>query len=82
LAAPRCHLEVTILIIPGKNDCPEEMRSLSGWLASIDRNIPLHVSRFFPAYKLRDIPATPVETVYRLVEVARQSLRYVYPGNL
>ena len=82
LAAPRCHLEVTILIIPGKNDCPEEMRALSGWLASIDTNIPLHVSRFFPAYKLREIPATPVETVYRLVEVARQSLRYVYPGNL
>jgi len=81
LAASRCHVEVTTLVIPSKNDSPEEMQSLSGWLATINRNIPLHISRFFPAHKLRDIPATPKETIDRLVEVARQSLSYVYPGN-
>ena len=81
-AAPRCHLEVTTLIIPGKNDCPEEMRALSQWLATINPDIPLHISRFFPAHKMRDIPATPVKTVLQLVEVARQNLRYVYPGNI
>jgi len=81
-AAPRCHLEVTTLVIPGKNDCPEEMRALSQWLATINPDIPLHISRFFPAHKMRDIPATPVKTVLQLVEVARQNLRYVYPGNI
>ena len=81
-AAPRCHLEVTTLIIPGKNDCLEEMRALSQWLATINPDIPLHISRFFPAHKMRDIPATPVKTVLQLVEVARQNLRYVYPGNI
>lgn len=81
LAVPRCHVEVTTLIIPGKNDSIQEMRALSRWLAGIDADIPLHISRFFPAYKLRDIPATPVETIHRLMEAARESLRYVYPGN-
>lgn len=81
LAASYCHVEVTTLIIPGKNDDLQEMRALSRWLAGIDKGIPLHISRFFPAYKLRDIPATPVETICRLVEAARESLRYVYPGN-
>jgi len=69
------------LIIPGKNDSPEEMQSLSGWLSTINRDIPLHISRFFPAHRLRDIPATPVETIDRLMEVAQQNLRNVYPGN-
>lgn len=81
LAASRCHVEVTTLIIPGKNDDLQEMRTLSRWLAGIDADIPLHISRFFPAYKLPDIPATPVETIRRLVAAARENLRYVYPGN-
>jgi len=80
-AASRCHVEVTTLIISGKNDSPEEMKSLSGWLATINRDIPLHISRFFPAHKLRDIPATSIGTIDRLVEVAQQNLRNVYPGN-
>ena len=81
LAASRCHVEVTTLVIPGKNDSVQEMELLSQWLAGIDKDIPLHISRFFPAHKLRDIPATPVKTICRLVEAARKSLRYVYPGN-
>lgn len=81
LAASSCHVEVTTLIIPGKNDSIQEMRALSGWLAEISADIPLHISRFFPAYKLQDIPATPVATIYRLVEAARESLHYVYRGN-
>lgn len=81
LAASGCHVEITTLIIPGRNDGLQEIRALSRWLAEISADIPLHVTRFFPAYKLRDIPATPVETIYRLAEAARESLRYVYPGN-
>ena len=81
LAAEHCHVEITTLIVPGENDSEEEMRALSAWLASVSPEIPLHVSRFFPRYRMQDRPPTPVRTVYRLAEVARESLRYVYTGN-
>lgn len=81
LAASHCHVEVTTLIIPGKNDSSEEMKSLAGWLSTVSKDIPLHISRFFPAYKLQDIPATPRATIDRLMSVAQQDLRNVYPGN-
>lgn len=81
LAAEACHVEVTTLIVPGENDSQAEMRDLSGWLAGISPEIPLHVSRFFPRRRMTDRPPTPVETVYRLAEIARERLRYVYTGN-
>lgn len=81
LAAPLCHVEVTTLVVPGENDSEEEMRALSGWLASVSPEIPLHVSRFFPRHQMQDRPPTPVDTVCRLAEVARERLRYVYTGN-
>ena len=81
LAAQSCHVEVTTLIVPGENDSREEMRALSGWLASVSPEIPLHVSRFFPHHHMTDRPPTSVETVYRLADVAREWLRYVYTGN-
>ena len=81
LAAERCHVEVTTLLIPGENDSEEEIRALSRWLAGIDPEIPLHLSRFFPRYHMTDRDATPVCTVYQLAEIAREALRYVYTGN-
>ena len=81
LAAEACHLEVTTLVVPGENDTEEEMRALSAWLASVDPDIPLHVSRFFPRHRMQDRSATPVRTVLRLAEVARERLRFVYTGN-
>ncbi len=81
LAAGQCHLEVTTLIVPGENDSEEEMAALSAWLASVSPDIPLHVSRFFPRHRMQDRPPTPVETVCRLAEVARERLHYVYTGN-
>lgn len=81
LAAERCHVEVTTLIVPGGNDSAEEMRALSRWLASIRPDIPLHVSRFFPRHRMTDRPPTPVETVYRLADTAREQLQFVYTGN-
>ena len=81
LAAAHCHVEVTALIVPGENDSDEEMRALSGWLASVCPEIPLHVSRFFPRCEMADRPPTPVETIYRLADVARERLSYVYTGN-
>lgn len=82
LAAGTCHVEVTTLIIPGENDSEDEMEALSGWLAGISTEIPLHISRFFPRWKMQDRRATPVEQVYRLAEVARKNLKYVHEGNV
>lgn len=81
LAAAKCHVEVTTLIIPGENDSEEEMMELSGWLAGISTEIPLHISRFFPRWKMQDREATPVDKVYHLAEIARINLKYVHEGN-
>ena len=81
LAAEQCHVEVTTLLIPGENDSTEEIRELARWLAGVNPNIPLHLSRFFPRYRMTDRSPTPVERVYRLVEEAREYLAHVYTGN-
>jgi pyruvate formate lyase activating enzyme len=80
-AAKTCHVEVTTLIVPGENDSEEEMRALSSWLADVDSDIPLHISRFFPMHLYADRIPTSVETVYRLAEIAKEKLKYVYSGN-
>lgn len=82
LSASSCHVEVTTLIVPGENDTEEEMRALSAWLCGVDRRIPLHISRFFPRYQMADRAATPVSTVLKMAEIARQSLDFVYVGNV
>ena len=84
-AVKTAHVELTTLIVPGENDSEEEMRELSRWVSSL-RNpdgevVPLHISRFFPRFHMQDRAATSVRTVYRLVEVARENLPYVYAGN-
>lgn len=81
LASKQCHVEVTTLIVPGENDTEEEMEELSGWIAGLNPDIPLHISRFFPRWQMQDREATPVKKVYRLAEVARKNLNYVYEGN-
>lgn len=78
---PTCHLEVTTLVVPGVNDTEDEMRELAGWLASVDSAIVLHVTRFHPAWRMRDRGPTPVSCVYTLAEVARSYLDHVYTGN-
>ena len=80
-AVKSCHVELTTLIVPGENDSEEEMRELSGWVASLDPSIPLHISRFFPRFHMTDRDATEVAKVYRLAEIAREKLNYVYTGN-
>ena len=88
-AVRRCHVELTTLIVPGENDTREEILALSSWIAGL-RNvsggksgseIPLHISRFFPQYRMLDRGPTDVGTVYSLAEAARQHLCYVYTGN-
>ncbi|MBI3002609.1 MAG: radical SAM protein, partial [candidate division NC10 bacterium] len=75
-------VEVTTLLIPGVNDGNEELTALAGWLASVDREMPWHVSAFFPAYKMLDVPPTPADTLHRAALIGRKAgLRYVYTGN-
>jgi pyruvate formate lyase activating enzyme len=81
LASRHCHVEVTTLIIPGENDSPSEMEALSGWLASVNPDIPYHISRFFPRHQYRDRSPTPVKTVYDLVKIAGKHLNRVFTGN-
>lgn len=84
-AVRTCHVELTTLIVPGENDSEEEMRELSGWVRHLNNpdgeEVPLHVTRFFPRFHMTDRKATEVSTVYRLAEIARENLKYVYTGN-
>lgn len=80
-ASRRCHVELTALIVPGENDSDEEMREMAGWISSLSPEIPLHVTRFFPRWKMDDRPATDAARVYALVQTAREYLRYVWTGN-
>lgn len=81
LVAKHAHVEITTLIIPEENDSEEEMEELSEFIASINPEIPLHVSRFFPTYKMNDKTPTDVSKVYELAKNARRKLKYVYEGN-
>lgn len=80
-AAESCHVEVTTLIVPQMNDSEDDMLTEAEWLASVSPEIPLHVSRFFPRYKVTDRPPTDVAKVYHLAEIARRHLKFVYTGN-
>ncbi len=76
-------VEVTTLLIPGRNDSEEELKALATWLVSVDRDMPWHVSAFFPAYRMTDVPPTPTSTLHRAARIGRQAgLRYVYTGNV
>lgn len=84
-AAKSCHVELTTLVVPGENDCEGEMEEEARWIASVEKSvekkIPLHVTRFFPQYRMTDRAATDVLQVYRLAETAREYLEYVFVGN-
>jgi pyruvate formate lyase activating enzyme len=76
-------VEVTTLIIPGRNDDEGELRALTSWIAAeLGRETPWHVSRFFPAHKMLDVPPTPLETLRRVADLGREAgLAHVYVGN-
>ncbi|MDR2751459.1 MAG: AmmeMemoRadiSam system radical SAM enzyme [Clostridiales bacterium] len=81
-SAGKCHVEVTWLAIPGENDSDQEMDEAASFLASIDKAIPLHITRFFPKHKWADREETSRETVLRLVDVAERRLENVFAGNM
>jgi len=76
-------IELTTLIIPGHNDGEEELRDIARFIASVDPDIPWHVTQFHPTYKLLDLPRTPVETLRKARKVGlSEGIRYVYEGNV
>lgn len=88
-AVQECHVELTTLIVPGLNDREDELSRMTEWIASltdaqgrvIGENIPLHISRFFPRFRMTDRPPTDVKLIYRFADTARGKLKYVYTGN-
>ncbi|MCR4649374.1 MAG: AmmeMemoRadiSam system radical SAM enzyme [Lachnospiraceae bacterium] len=88
-AVKNCHVELTTLIVPGRNDSEEEMREISSWISgltdsdgnNVGINIPLHISRFFPRFHMQDKNPTDVSLIYRLADIASEKLRFVYTGN-
>ncbi len=73
-------VELTNLLIPGDNDGEEDIRSIVDLVEQIDPLIPFHISRYFPHYKYSK-PPTPLFSLSLAVDIARQKLAYVYPGN-
>jgi pyruvate formate lyase activating enzyme len=75
------HLEITTLIVPGQNDDPKQMAMQAEWIAGeLGKDIPLHLSKYFPAYK-RDSAPTPEGALNKLFDIASEKLDYVYTGN-
>ncbi|PKM90593.1 MAG: AmmeMemoRadiSam system radical SAM enzyme [Firmicutes bacterium HGW-Firmicutes-12] len=79
--AENCHLEITTLLIPDLNDSVEEIEKLTTFIAEIDKNIPLHLTRYFPNYELQK-PSTSLDILYKAKEIADKYLAEVYLGNI
>ena len=77
-------LEVTTLVVPGINDDPAELRDAARFVAQeLGTETPWHISRFFPAYQMRDVPPTPLATLLRAREIGREEgLAHIYVGNV
>lgn len=76
-------LEITTLLIPGLNDSDAELEKIAEFIFSQSPDIPWHISRFHPTYRLKNIMPTPPEKIKRAREIGYSAgLKYVYPGNL
>lgn len=81
-ASKSSHVELTSLIVPGLNDSPEDMERQVAWISSLSPDIPLHISRFFPRYKMTDVPPTDIGLMNELSDIAKKYLNHVHLGNV
>jgi pyruvate formate lyase activating enzyme len=81
MAWGRCSVEITNLLVTDENDSEEQVRELVEWAAGVSPDLPLHLSRYHPTYKM-SAPSTPVDRIERAAEIARERLNYVYVGNV
>ncbi len=77
-------VEITNLVVPTKNDSPSMIREMVKWIIdNVGPEVPLHFSRFYPMYKLKNLPPTPVKTLERAREIAlEEGMKFVYIGNV
>ncbi len=77
-------IEITTLIVPGKNDNPDEIREMCKWIKKeLGPDVPLHFSRFHPMYKLKNLEPTPTSTLEKMRKIAiEEGLNFVYIGNV
>jgi len=80
LASKHCHVEITTLVIPDENE--SHIEPIAKWLADLNPEIPLHISRFYPCYRYSDKSPTEVGRIYELCSIAEKYLKFVYPGNV
>ncbi|HDO19253.1 MAG TPA: radical SAM protein, partial [Thermoplasmatales archaeon] len=78
------HLEITYLIIPGENDSMKEIEKFCEWvLSDLGESTPIHFTRFYPHYKMSNIPPTPIRTLLNAYELAKKKgIKFVYLGNV
>lgn len=76
-------VEITTLMIPGLNDSDEELKDIANFIASLGKEVPWHISRFYPQFKMLHTSATPVSSLHRACEIGKLAgLKYVYSGNV
>ena len=76
-----CHMELTFLIIPGLNDTESEWKKMISWISDhCGKDTVIHVSRYFPRYQLKN-PPTPIKTIQLFMDMAREKINFLYPGN-
>jgi len=78
----KIHIEITTLIIPRENDSKEELESIAKFIASVDKNIPWHISRFYPMYKMKDRKHTDIKSLEKAYNIGKKYLEHVYLGNI
>ena len=81
-ARDSCHVEVTTLVVPGLSDDAAQIEAMARWLSTLGRDIPYHLTRYFPRHRMLDVPATDVGLLYELADVARRHLSDVVVGNV
>jgi pyruvate formate lyase activating enzyme len=83
LAEKRIWIEITTLLIPGLNDSEDELTKLAEYIKTQNADIPWHISRFHPAYRMNNISPTPADRIIRAKQIGYSAgLRYVYTGNV
>lgn len=81
-ALKHCHVELTFLVIPGINDSHEDFHKMCQWIGNVSKDIPIHIIRFFPYHKLKDISSTSLESLQQLEKIALIYLKNVFISNV
>jgi pyruvate formate lyase activating enzyme len=81
LAEGGVHIELTNLVVPGVSDSADDFADMAAWIAGVSPDIPLHVSRYFPAYKYSR-PPTDISLIEKILGIAKSRLKYVCAGNV